>query len=262
MNAVAIDSQLLLSPCSGNKLSREQTLKSYSSLVRLVARRMVNRFPSSLDIDDLISDGYMGLMDAMEKFDSNRDLSFGTYAEFRIRGAMLDGIRRQDWIPRSVRNKAKAYSRVYQELEKSLGRTASSEEIRTALGLDLDAFHEFRSKFLGTTLLSIIDLEAGGRSMESCMLDADPTEVTPYSELEVQSLRSFLEKEIERLPDVHQQILTAYYFEDMPLKEVAQTMAFTESRASQIHRDALARLRGHLDRRLKRREKKARTTLA
>lgn len=254
MNARALNSQF--QTYTSTPVSRDQTLQTYSGLIRMIARRIANGFPANLDLDDLISDGYMGLIDAMEKFDSTRNLEFATYAEFRIRGAILDGIRDQDWVPRSVRNQAKAFSRANSDLEKALGRQANSEELCLALGLDIEDFHRLRSKILGTALVSIIDLEAGGRSMESCMLDPETGDVSPHSEMERKSLRRHLETEISRLPEIQQQVLISHYFDDLPLKDIAQAFAFSESRASQLHREAIAQLRSYLDRRLKRREKK------
>src|SRR6478672_6812031 len=136
---------------------RDQLIMDYAPLIRFVAQRIAARLPSNIDIDDLISAGVIGLMDAIEKYDPTRDNKFKTYAEFRIRGAILDELRAQDWVPRSVRDKAKMLDRALIELETQLGRNASEEEIAGKLGMPLDDYHDLVNQVRPVSVLSIDD---------------------------------------------------------------------------------------------------------
>ena len=137
---------------------RDQLIMDYAPLIRFVAQRIAARLPSNIDIDDLISAGVIGLMDAIEKYDPSRDNKFKTYAEFRIRGAILDELRSQDWVPRSVRDKAKKIERAYAELEQKFGRAVTDQEVSKALGIGIDEYYEMSSKVKSVTLLSIDEL--------------------------------------------------------------------------------------------------------
>src|SRR6187402_3612732 len=133
---------------------RDQLIMDYAPLIRFVAQRIAARLPSNIDIDDLISAGVIGLMDAIEKYDPTRDNKFKTYAEFRIRGAILDELRSQDWVPRSVREKAKVVEKAYAKLEKDLGRSATDEEMCEELLCTMDEFHELINKSKSVSLLN------------------------------------------------------------------------------------------------------------
>ena len=137
---------------------RDQLILDYAPIIRFVAQRIAARLPSNIDIDDLISAGVIGLMDAIEKYDPSRDNKFKTYAEFRIRGAILDELRSQDWVPRSVRDKAKRIERTYAALEQKLGRPASDKEVSEELGLSMEEFYDLISKVKAVTLLSVDEL--------------------------------------------------------------------------------------------------------
>ena len=134
---------------------RDQLIMDYAALIRFVAQRIASRLPSNIDIDDLISAGVIGLMDAIEKYDPSRDNKFKTYAEFRIRGAILDELRSQDWVPRSVRDKAKKIEKMYLKLEQELGRTVTDTEISGAMGINLEEYYEMIARVKAVTLLSI-----------------------------------------------------------------------------------------------------------
>src|ERR1700733_2574518 len=143
-----------------NKLTPEQKDKlilEYSPLIKFIAQKIAVRLPSNIELDDLISSGVIGLMDAIEKYDPSRDNKFKTYAEFRIRGAILDELRAQDWVPRSVRDKAKMLDRALIELEAQLGRNASEEEIATKLGIQIDDYHDLVNQVRPVSVLSIDD---------------------------------------------------------------------------------------------------------
>ena len=151
---------------------RDQLIMDYAPLIRFVSQRIAARLPSNIEIDDLISAGVIGLMDAIEKYDPSRDNKFKTYAEFRIRGAILDELRSQDWVPRSVRDKAKKIERTYAELEQKYGRTITDAELSDALGMDLEAYHELVSKVKSVTLLSIDELSGPSQSDRKSLLES------------------------------------------------------------------------------------------
>src|SRR5579871_618506 len=137
---------------------KDKLIMEYAPLIKFIAQKIAARLPSNIDIDDLISAGVIGLMDAIEKYDPSRDNKFKTYAEFRIRGAILDELRSQDWVPRSVRDKAKKIERTYQELEQRFGRAVSDSEVSESMGMSLDGYHGMVAKVKAVTMLSIDEL--------------------------------------------------------------------------------------------------------
>ena len=227
---------------------RDQLIMDYAPLIRFVAQRIAARLPSNVEIDDLISAGVIGLMDAIEKYDPSRDNKFKTYAEFRIRGAILDELRSQDWVPRSVRDKAKKIERTYAELEQKYGRTITDAELSDALGMDLDAYHELVSKVKSVTLLSIDELSGPSQSDRKSLLESleNPNSKNPFQHLKNQGVRQLLVNHIQDLPEKQKLVLSLYYYEDLNLKEIGKILEVTESRVSQLHTQAVSRLRSKL----------------
>lgn len=227
---------------------RDQLIMDYAPLIRFVAQRIAARLPSNIDIDDLISAGVIGLMDAIEKYDPSRDNKFKTYAEFRIRGAILDELRSQDWVPRSVRDKAKRIERTYAELEQRFGRPVSDEELCDALGMDLEEYYEMVSKVKSVTLLSVDELSSGAQSDRKSLLELleNPNAQNPYSQLKSKGARDVLMTKIEELPEKQRLVLSLYYYEDLNLKEIGKILSVTESRVSQLHTQAVEKLRNKL----------------
>lgn len=227
---------------------RDQLIMDYAPLIRFVAQRIASRLPSNIDIDDLISAGVIGLMDAIEKYDPSRDNKFKTYAEFRIRGAILDELRSQDWVPRSVRDKAKKIERTYAELEQRFGRAVTDAEISDALGLGLEEYHEMVAKVKSVTLLSVDDLTVPYQQERKSLLDSLETSSSknPFSQLKSKSVRKILMSNIEDLPEKQKLVLSLYYYEDLNLKEIGKILEVTESRVSQLHTQAVEKLRAKL----------------
>lgn len=224
---------------------RDQLIMDYAPLIRFVAQRIAARLPSNIDLDDLISAGVIGLMDAIEKYDPGRDNKFKTYAEFRIRGAILDELRSQDWVPRSVRDKAKRIEKTYAELEQQFGRPATDDELCAALGIDLEEYYEMVSKVKSVTLLSVDELSGGQHSDRKSLLELieNPNSKNPYSQLKSKGSRDILMKKIEELPEKQRLVLSLYYYEDLNLKEIGRILSVTESRVSQLHTQAVEKLR-------------------
>ncbi|RZA13653.1 MAG: FliA/WhiG family RNA polymerase sigma factor [Proteobacteria bacterium] len=227
---------------------RDQLIMDYAPLIRFVAQRIAARLPSNIDIDDLISAGVIGLMDAIEKYDPSRDNKFKTYAEFRIRGAILDELRSQDWVPRSVRDKAKKIEKTYAELEQKLGRAVSDEELSDALGIGLDEYYDMVSKVKAVTLLSIDELSGPNQQDRKSLLECleNTSSKNPFTQLKSKGIRDLLVKHIDELPEKQKLVLSLYYYEDLNLKEIGRILEVTESRVSQLHTQAVEKLRSKL----------------
>ncbi|NRA65221.1 MAG: FliA/WhiG family RNA polymerase sigma factor [Pseudobacteriovorax sp.] len=227
---------------------RDQLIMDYAPLIRFVAQRIAARLPSNIDIDDLISAGVIGLMDAIEKYDPSRDNKFKTYAEFRIRGAILDELRSQDWVPRSVRDKAKKIEKTYAELEQKFGRAVSDQEISNALGVSLEEYYDMVAKVKAVTLLSIDELSGPNQQDKKSLLECleNVSSKNPFTQLKSKGVRELLIKNIEDLPEKQKLVLSLYYYEDLNLKEIGKILEVTESRVSQLHTQAVEKLRSRL----------------
>ncbi|MBC7658663.1 MAG: FliA/WhiG family RNA polymerase sigma factor [Chitinophagaceae bacterium] len=227
---------------------RDQLIMDYAPLIRFVAQRIAARLPSNIDIDDLISAGVIGLMDAIEKYDPSRDNKFKTYAEFRIRGAILDELRSQDWVPRSVRDKAKKIEKTYAELEQKFGRAVTDEELSGALGIQLDEYYDMVSKVKAVTLLSIDELSGPNQQDRKSLLECleNVSSKNPFTQLKSKGIRDLLVKHIDELPEKQKLVLSLYYYEDLNLKEIGRILEVTESRVSQLHTQAVEKLRTKL----------------
>lgn len=226
---------------------RDQLIMDYAPLIRFIAQKISSRLPSNVEIDDLISAGVIGLMDAIEKYDPSRDNKFKTYAEFRVRGAILDELRSQDWVPRSVRDKAKKIERTYSELEQRLGRTVTDVEISDALDISLDEYYVMISKVKAVTLLSAEELLSPMRQERKGLLeDLEAGGKNPFSQLKNKNIRQLIKEHIKDLPEKQKLVLSLYYYEDLNLKEIGRILDVTESRVSQLHTQAVEKLRSKL----------------
>jgi RNA polymerase sigma factor FliA len=226
--------------------SREEVVLEYAPLVRHIANRLAARLPDNLDREDLIQAGMIGLLDAIEKYDSGREAQFRTYAEFRIKGAMLDDLRASDWVPRTVREHADRIGRAHTELAAELGRAPEETELANHLGITLDEYHALLLKARAVNLLSLEDLSpAGDEGDRADIFDvlADPFATDPLEALSLQDMKRRLVKAIKDLPDKEQLVLSLYYDEGLNLKEIGQVLGITESRASQIRTQSITRLR-------------------
>lgn len=227
---------------------KDKLIMEYAPLIKFIAQKIAVRLPANIELDDLISSGVIGLMDAIEKYDPTRDNKFKTYAEFRIRGSILDELRAQDWVPRSVRDKSKMLDRALIELEAQLGRGATDEELADRLGVSMDEFHDLVNQVKPVSLLSIddsatfsnVDKKSILNLLESCKLS------NPFNQLNLKSVKDIVASAIEDLPERQRLVLSLYYYEDLNLKEIGRVLRVTESRVSQLHAQAIARLRAKL----------------
>lgn len=229
-------------------LTKEQVVVKYASLVKYLAQKIAIRLPANIELDDLISAGVIGLMDAVDKYDSSRDNKFKTYAEFRIRGAMLDELRSQDWVPRSVREKAKHLERTFAKIEHEKGRPATDQEICEELKVTPDEFAELLNEVRSVSLLNFDDLNSLTKTDKKSMMGLieNGRLNNPFAEVSRTNLKGMVEKAIADLPEKQRLVLALYYYEDMNLKEIGKVLEVTESRVSQLHTQAILRLKGKL----------------
>jgi len=228
--------------------SREDVVLEYAPLVKHIANRLAARLPDSLLVDDLIQAGMIGLLDAIEKYDPGREAQFRTYAEFRIKGAMLDDLRAGDWIPRSVRETADKIEQAHQALVAELGRRPEEAELAARLAVSLPEYHEMLRKSRAIPLLQIEDLKARWKDDEGNIYDLleDPSFTNPLEALSLHDLKDRLADAIADLPEKEQLVLSLYYDDELNLKEIGQVLGLTESRVSQIRTQAILRLRASL----------------
>ena len=230
----------------GDTTARDQLILNYSPLVKYVAGRLSANLPDSVEIADLVSYGIFGLIDAIEKFDLGRGLKFETYAISRIRGAIIDELRSLDWVPRSVRSRAKEVEQAYFVLENSLRRSPSDEEVAAHLGISVQEYGEVLSKLSYTSVASFEELLLGDEHDDGSggvgAIKDDRAE-TPDALYEHKEIREILARAIEGLPERELTVILLYYYEELTLKEIGEVLGVTESRVSQMHTKAVLRLR-------------------
>ena len=239
MNSLAMYSETAHSATSMN-----ETIERHASLVKRIAYHLIARLPHTVDVDDLIQTGMIGLMDAAQNYDANQGASFETYAGIRIRGAMLDEIRRNDWAPRSVHRKAREISAAMQSIEQEKGRNASDKEIAVALGLNIDEYHHQLHESTGHHLFSLDEFNHGDES-HAHPITAIPS--GPVESLQSNDFKNALANAIKTLPDRERLLMGLYYNEELNLKEIGEVLGVSESRVSQIHSQTVIRLRAKLN---------------
>lgn len=229
--------------------TRDKLVTEYAPLIKYIAQKIAARLPANVELDDLISSGVIGLMDAIEKYDASRDNKFKTYAEFRIRGAILDELRAQDWVPRSIREKAKLLERVYNRIEQQKGRAATDEEVCEELKISQGEYHDLLNQVRSVSLLSYDDISNFSKADKRALHgfgEGGSKAPTPFSEVNVASIKKLIAQAIADLPEKQRLVLSLYYYEDLNLKEIGRVLDVTESRVSQLHTQAILRLKGKL----------------
>jgi RNA polymerase sigma factor for flagellar operon FliA len=229
--------------------ARERLIFEFLSLVKYVAGRLAVVLPPTVQMEDLVSSGVIGLIDAIEKFDPCRDTRFKTYAIMRIRGAILDELRSLDWVPRSTRRKARQLEETYAELERELGRAASDEEVAGRLRISRKAFCALLAEISSACLLSLDGFVSHVDGDETTRMGdnlSDPRGIEPSWRLEGMEIRDLLVKAIEGLPERERDVIALYYYEELTLREIGSMLNVSESRVCQIHTKAILRLRGRL----------------
>lgn len=223
---------------------RDRLIVEYAPLVKYIANRIAMRLPPHIDVDDLINSGVLGLIDAIEKFDPSKEVKFKTYAEIRIKGAILDELRAMDWIPRSIRKVINKMMGAYHELEQQLGRPAKDEEMAELLGLEMEEFYKLLKQSAGVPLISLdvlVDYDDKKRNILSCL--GDPKSVNGFGIMGLSEVKDAIAQAIDDLPEKEKQVISLYYYDELTMKEIGKVLDLTESRVSQIHTKAVLRLK-------------------
>jgi len=239
MNGLAMYSET-----SSPAISMKEIVEQHASLVKRIAYHLIARLPHTVDVNDLIQTGMIGLMDSAQNYDANQGASFETYAGIRIRGAMLDEIRRNDWAPRSVHRKAREISTAMQTVEQQQGRNAHDTEIANVLGITIEEYHQQLHESTAHHLFSLDDFNHNDE------VNSHPiTEETsnPEDALQSTDFKDALVNAIKTLPDRERLLMGLYYNEELNLKEIGEVLGVSESRVSQIHSQTVIRLRSKLD---------------
>jgi RNA polymerase sigma factor for flagellar operon FliA len=236
---------------TGDERLREQLILHYSPLVKYVAGRVSVGLPPNVEQADFVSSGVFGLIDAIEKFDLGREIKFETYAITRIRGAMIDELRALDWIPRSVRQKARSVERAYATLEARLRRTPTEGEVADEMGIAVEELHAVFSQLSLANVVALEELlhaggDGGGDRLSLMDTLEDTAADNPVEVAEDRELRRFLARAINTLPEREKTVVTLYYYEGLTLAEIGHVLGVTESRVSQIHTKSVLQLRAKL----------------
>jgi RNA polymerase sigma factor FliA len=234
----------------GDADAREQLILNYSPLVKFVAGRLATGLPHTVENSDLISYGIFGLIDALDKYDPDRGIKFETYAIARIRGAIIDELRAMDWVPRSVRARARDIEKAIITLEGRLKRTPEDAEVAQELGISPKELQDIFAKLSYTSVASFDDVwapssEHDERSALTAGIEDENAE-NPVEAFESEEMREVLAGAIERLPERERTVIALYYYEGLALKEIGKILGVTESRVSQLHTKAVLRLRARL----------------
>jgi RNA polymerase sigma factor for flagellar operon FliA len=235
---------------TGDRHARERLVVAYSPLVKYVSGRMASGLPAHVDEADLISYGLVGLINAIERFEPAREIKFETYAITRIKGSIIDELRSLDWVPRSVRAKAREIEAAQTKLEHELGRVPTDEEVATKLEVSVNDFQESLLQISNSTVVALDELwtvsDSSGDQVSLLDTMRDPNAVDPAKELGVSELKDRLAHAISRLPEREKLVIALYYYENLTLREIGEVLGVTESRVSQLHTKAVLRLKARL----------------
>lgn len=221
---------------------REQLIIEYSQLVKLVAGRLSMYLGHNVEYDDLVSYGIFGLIDAIDKFDADKNVKFETYASLRIRGSILDQIRKMDWIPRTVRQRQRKLDEAVKQIEAQTGKTASDDEIAQVLGISSDELLNWQSQLKVSNLVSMTEFEENGT--EPAMDTTYNSHFTqPEEVVEKEELKETLVEALDALTEKERRVIELYYYEEMTLKEISKILEVSESRVSQLHTKSLTKMK-------------------
>ncbi len=221
-------------------IAQAELIEKYGTLVNRIAHHLLMRMPSSVQVDDLIQSGMIGLLEAAKKYDESKGASFETYAGIRIRGAMIDEVRKGDWVPRSVHRNSRMVAQAVKKVEMRVGRDSTDSEIAQELGMDLIEYYAIVQDTMCGHLFSFDGLTPNDDFTEEQIVGTTPN---PFDGIQRNNLRAELAKAIQELPEREQLVIALYYDEELNLKEIGEVIGVSESRVSQIHSQAALRLR-------------------
>ena len=235
---------------------KEDLILEHVPLIKYYAYRIATQSPPNVEIDDLINAGVLGLIDAVEKFEPSRGVKFKTYAEYRIRGEMLESLRELDWAPRSLRTKSKALTKASQKIEQELGREASEQELCNEMGIELDDLFKLTDQLNGLSMGSFHDAfkrfdDDENEGEPDSLIDYYPDGIgnSPYYVFEREELKRILVETVNTLPRQERLVISLYYLEELSMREIGAVLRVKESRVSQLHTKAVMRLRAKLEER-------------
>ncbi|HVD11474.1 MAG TPA: RNA polymerase sigma factor WhiG [Gaiellaceae bacterium] len=234
---------------NGDRVLRDRLILTYAPLVKYVAGRLGSGLPAHVEEGDLVSYGLLGLIGAIERFDPERDIKFETYAISRIKGSIIDELRSMDWVPRSVRARARDIERAIAELERKMMRAPNDEEIAGKLGITEEEFQESLLEISRSSIAALDELWTSSVSGDPvALIDTleDPDAPEPQAAMSQTELREALGEAIARLPEREKLVVTLYYYEELTLREIGEVLGVTESRVSQLHTKAILRLKARL----------------
>jgi RNA polymerase sigma factor for flagellar operon FliA len=223
---------------------REDLILKYAPLVKYIVDRMAIRFPPHISKEELISSGIIGLVDALDKFDSEMGIKFQTYAEHRIKGAILDELRKMDWIPRSIRKDIHRLENAITAVSMRVGRNPEDSEIAQEMGIPIDSYHRMNNRARGIGLLSLDETLPDGSTPKFAVQVSDLP--SPFDELKIKELKKIVSQALSDLSEREQLVISLYYYDELTLKEIAKVLGLTESRISQIHSETIIKLRAKL----------------
>jgi RNA polymerase sigma factor for flagellar operon FliA len=241
--------QVTYEPIIPSNPDRDELILEHLPQIKYIAQRISTKLPSHVELNDLVSAGILGLLDAIEKFDPNRGVKFKTYAELRIKGAILDSLRNLDWAPRSLRKKSKDLERVYRELEQRLGRPATEKEVCDAMEITLDEFYELVDQIKGLNLGSFQEMSGKDEEKSSEPLVKyvpDAPQLDPFFVFHKSEIQGIMSTAIDTLPKKERLVVSLYYYDELTMKEIGKVLGVNESRVSQLHTKAMLRLRTKL----------------
>ncbi|SEH15074.1 RNA polymerase sigma factor WhiG [Thermoleophilum album] len=234
----------------GDEQARERLVLAYSPLVKYVAGRMASGLPAHVEEADLISYGLLGLISAIERYEPEREIKFETFAITRIKGSIIDELRSLDWVPRSVRARAREIERVNAKLENELQRPPTDQEMADALGMTVEEFQESLLQISNSSIVALDELwtvsDASGDQVSLLDTLQDPSAVDPAQEMDTTEMKDRLAEAIARLPEREKLVIALYYYENLTLREIGEVLGVTESRVSQLHTKAVLRLKSRL----------------
>jgi RNA polymerase sigma factor for flagellar operon FliA len=232
------------------KRSRDKLLEDNLYLVKIIAYQVAVNLPPHIDVNDLIGAGTIGLIEAIDRFDTSKGVQFNTYASIRVRGAIMDELRSMDWMTRSMRDKSNQLEKAYVEVERRTGRPAEIEEVASVLDITTDDLYTILSQVSALSVMSLEDMGIGHHDEGMDILECikDPEGKDPMTIVKFNELKRKIAEAVETLPEKEKLIISLYYYEELTLKEIGKVLNITESRVCQLHSQTMHRLKGKLRR--------------
>jgi RNA polymerase sigma factor for flagellar operon FliA len=250
MNKLKKYNQVMSVACKDKSLAqRDQMVCEYAPLVKTIAGRLATKLPHHISQDDLLSAGIMGLLDAIDKYDESKGVEFKSYAEYRIRGAMIDELRSMDWMPRSIRRNSKRLEEAYAKIEQMKLRPATDDEVANELGISLEALHHLLDETRGVSIINEYEIATvlPDEELDTIgLMNNFKSSHNPLDSVKLAEVKDTIARAIDHLPQNERIVVALYYYEELTMKEIGEIMGYTESRVSQLHTKSVIRLRNSL----------------